>query len=106
MHPFSIRGVGELWLRGLQRIPFRAVYSMVGVSDRSAVSAAEIDAHQALLKRGDGGRAFLRIMRGFELTPEKERFFFEGLSDRPYPAQVVWGRDDRMPPGRAPGRGR
>ncbi len=27
MHPFSIRGVGELWLRGLQRIPFRAVYS-------------------------------------------------------------------------------
>ena len=64
---------------------------MVGVSDRSAVSAAEIDAHQALLKRGDGGRAFLRIMRGFELTPEKERFFFEGLSDRPYPAQVVWG---------------
>ena len=99
MHPFSIRGVGELWLRGLQRIPFRAIYSMVGVSDRSAVSAAEIDAHQALLKRGDGGRAFLRIMRGFELTPEKERFFFEGLSDRPYPAQVVWGRDDRMLPG-------
>lgn len=99
MHPFSIRGVGEVWLRGLQRIPFRAIYSMVGVSDRSAVSAAEIDAHQALLKRGDGGRAFLRIMRGFELTPEKERFFFEGLSDRPYPAQVVWGRDDRMLPG-------
>lgn len=96
MHPFSIRGVGELWLRGLQRIPFRLIYSMVGISDRSAVSAAEIDAHQALLKRGDGGRAFLRIMRGFELTPEKERFFFEGLSDRPYPAQVVWGRDDRM----------
>ena len=27
MHPFSIRGVGELWLRGLQRIPFREVYS-------------------------------------------------------------------------------
>ena len=99
MHPFSIRGVGELWLRGLQRIPFRAIYSMVGVSDRSAVSGAEIDAHQALLKRGDGGRAFLRIMRGFELTPEKERFFFEGLSGRPYPAQVVWGRDDRMLPG-------
>lgn len=99
MHPFSIRGVGELWLRGLQRVPFRAIYSMVGVSDRSAVSGAEIDAHQALLKRGDGGRAFLRIMRGFELTPEKERFFFEGLSGRPYPAQVVWGRDDRMLPG-------
>ena len=99
MHPFSIRGVGELWLRGLQRIPFRGIYRLVGVSDRSAVPAAEIDAHQALLKRDDGGRAFLRIMRGFELTPEKERFFFEGLAGRPYPAQVVWGRDDRMLPG-------
>ncbi len=30
-------------------------------------------------------------MRGFELTEAKERFFFEGLAARPYPAQVVWG---------------
>jgi haloalkane dehalogenase len=35
-------------------------------------------------------------MRGFELTEEKERFFFEGLSARAYPAQVVWGSSDRM----------
>jgi haloalkane dehalogenase len=96
MHPFSIRGVGELWLRGLQRNTFRQIYYMVGIEDRSAVPATEVDAHQALLKREDGGRAFLRIMRGFELTTEKERFFFEGLADRPYPAQVVWGRNDRM----------
>ena len=51
----------------------------------------EVYAHHALLRRGDGGRAFLRIMRGFELTEAKERFFFEGLGERGYPAQVVWG---------------
>jgi pimeloyl-ACP methyl ester carboxylesterase len=96
MHPFSIRAVGELWLRGMQRVPFRQIYYLVGIEDRGAVPRAEVDAHLALLKRGDRGRAFLKIMRGFELTEEKERFFFEGLAGRRYPAQVVWGIKDRM----------
>jgi pimeloyl-ACP methyl ester carboxylesterase len=95
MHPFSIRGVGEAWLRG-PRVMFREVLYLTGIEDRSAVPRAEVDAHHALLRRDDGGRAFLRIMRGFELTEAKERFLFEGLADRPYPAQVVWGERDRM----------
>jgi pimeloyl-ACP methyl ester carboxylesterase len=96
MHPFSIRGVGELWLRSMMRVPFRQIYYLVGIEDRAAVPAVEVDAHHALLKRGDGGRAFLKIMRGFELTEAKERFFLDGLGERPYPAQVVWGENDRM----------
>ncbi len=96
MHPFSIRGVGELWLRSMMRLPFRQIYYLVGIGDRSAVPRAEVDAHHALLKRVDRGRAFLEIMRGFELSAAKQRFFFDGLASRTYPAQVVWGRDDRM----------
>ena len=96
MHPFSIRGVGEVWLRSMVRPAFRQIYYLVGVGDRAAVPAAEVDAHHALLMREDRGRAFLKIMRGFELSEAKERFFFEGLADRPYPAQVVWGERDRM----------
>lgn len=96
MHPFSVRGVGEAWLRSMVRPAFRQIYYLVGVGDRAAVPAAEVDAHHQLLKRGDGGRAFLRIMRGFELTAEKERFYFEGLAKRAYPAQVVWGARDTM----------
>jgi haloalkane dehalogenase len=96
MHPFSLGGVGELWLRSMMRVPFRQIYYLVGIGDRDAVPKAEVDAHHALLKREDGGRAFLRIMRGFELSEAKQRFFFEGLAERPYSAQVVWGRDDRM----------
>ena len=42
----------------------------------------------------DRGRAFLRIMRGFELTEEKQRFFYEGLGARRYPARIVWGERD------------
>jgi haloalkane dehalogenase len=96
MHPFSIRGVGELWLRSLVRAPFTQIYYLTGIEDRSAVPRAEIHAHHALLLREDRGRAFLKIMRGFELTEAKERFFFEGLAGRRYPAQVVWGIKDRM----------
>jgi haloalkane dehalogenase len=96
MHPFSIRGVGELWLRSMVPPAFAQIYYAVGIGDRSAVPRAEVLAHHALLNRVDRGRAFLKIMRGFELGEEKERFFFDGLAGHGYPAQVVWGRDDRM----------
>jgi pimeloyl-ACP methyl ester carboxylesterase len=94
MRPFSIRGIGELWLRSLSRPAMIEVLYLQTIGDRAAVSRAELGAYHSLLKRGDRGRAFLRIMRGFELTAEKESFFRAGLSRRPYPAQVVWGRRD------------
>lgn len=94
MHPFSIRGVGEVWLAGLRPPASRWIFRRQTLADRSAMSNAEIDAYAVLLKREDGGRAFLRIMRGFELTPEKEGFFRNGLAKRSYPAQVVWGERD------------
>jgi pimeloyl-ACP methyl ester carboxylesterase len=94
MHPFSIRGVGELWLRATPRFLFSELFYHEGVARRSSISRAEIYAHHALLRRGDDGEAFLRIMRGFELTDAKERLYLDGLSARPYPAQVLWGRDD------------
>ena len=94
MHPFSIRGVGEVWLRATPRFLFSELFYLQGVKDRSAVPRADVYAHHSLLRREDDGDAFLKIMRGFELTEAKERFFLEGLAARPYPAQVVWGRDD------------
>ena len=94
MQPFSIRGVGEAWLAGMRPPASRWIFRHVGLGDRSAMTAAEIDAYVALLKRCDGGRAFLRIMRGFELTKAKRRFLSDGLAGLKVPAQVVWGRDD------------
>src|SRR5207247_9547238 len=54
----------------------------------------EVYAHVDLLKREDGGKAFLRIMRGFERTREKRDRYVGVLRDVPYPVQVVWGEDD------------
>jgi haloalkane dehalogenase len=65
-----------------------------GIADRSATPAHEVDAHLALLLRGDGGRAFQRIVRGFEPTTEKERLYTEGLADVDWPATILWGERD------------
>jgi pimeloyl-ACP methyl ester carboxylesterase len=58
------------------------------------VPSRELAAYVELLKRGDGGRAFLRIMRSFERTTEFERRILGHLARRPYPAAVAWGEDD------------
>ncbi len=94
MRPFAIPGVGEVWLRATPKPVFAALFRLQGLADRSAMSTAEIYAYRELLMRVDGGRAFLRIMRGFELTEEKERFLVDGLAGHPYPARMVWGERD------------
>jgi haloalkane dehalogenase len=94
MHPFSIRGIGELWLASLRPFVMSELFYLQGIADRTAVPRHELYGHYYLLKRGDGGRAFLRIMRGFELTAEKQRFLEDGLVERPYPARIVWGERD------------
>jgi pimeloyl-ACP methyl ester carboxylesterase len=94
MHPFSVRGLGELWLGSMRPFLMSELFYLQTVADRRAVPRAELYAYYYLLKRLDGGRAFLRIMRGFELTAEKQRFFYEGLAARTYPARVVWGERD------------
>jgi pimeloyl-ACP methyl ester carboxylesterase len=65
-----------------------------GIGDRSAVTTAELRAYVRLLKRGDGGAAFLRIMSGFERTREKRDLYVGALRDATYPVQIVWGEHD------------
>jgi pimeloyl-ACP methyl ester carboxylesterase len=33
-------------------------------------------------------------MRGFELTADKQRFLWDGLAERTWPARLVWGERD------------
>ncbi|MEX2196289.1 MAG: alpha/beta fold hydrolase [Thermoleophilaceae bacterium] len=94
MEPFARRGVGELYLRTMTRPAFRMLMGLQGIGDRSAVPNEELDAYVDLLKRGDGGRAFLKVMRGFERTRAKRDLYVGVLGGAPYPVQVVWGADD------------
>lgn len=94
MEPFARRGLGEAYLRALSKPAFRALMSLQGVADRSAVRNAELDAYVDLLKREDGGRAFLKIMRGFERTAAKRDLYRSVLASDRYPVQVIWGTRD------------
>ena len=91
MRPFEKAVLGELWLGGMITPLYTQLMYMVGVSSRERCRPDEIAAHLALLKRGDGGKAFLKTMRGFETTPDKERLYLETLREAPYPIQALWG---------------
>jgi pimeloyl-ACP methyl ester carboxylesterase len=67
---------------------------LVCLKNRSCMSADEINAYPTLLKLADHGRAFLKIMRGFELTAEKQDLYLTTLRSAPYPKQIIWARDD------------
>jgi pimeloyl-ACP methyl ester carboxylesterase len=94
MAPFAIRGIGELWLYASPPPVFAALFRLQGLGDRSAMSTAEVYAYRELLMRLDRGRAFLAIMRGYELTEEKQRLLHDGLANRGYPARIIWGEHD------------
>ena len=93
MRPFQYRGLGEAWLASMSKPTFRVLMRRVGLAPGTAVSDAEIDVHHSLLRRDDGGRAFLRIMRSFETTAEKSALYGDVLS-HPRPKQLLWGRLD------------
>ena len=94
MKPFAHRGVGEVYLRILNKPLFRWLMGRQGVADRSQVTAAELDAYLDLLRRDDLGQAFLKIMRGFELTAAKQDLYVGALRSEHYPVQIVWGEAD------------
>jgi pimeloyl-ACP methyl ester carboxylesterase len=90
MEPFARRGIGKAYLATMTKPAFFALFRLQG---GRTTPRDEVYAYVDLLKRIDGGRAFLRIMRGFERTAEKSRLYRETL--RAVPArQIVWGRDD------------
>jgi pimeloyl-ACP methyl ester carboxylesterase len=94
MQPFRYRGLGELWLKGLNRHMFRFLMRLQGIEDRDAITNSELDAYLALMKEGDQGRSFLKVMRSTERTPEKQALYRSTVRDVPYPVQVVWAKDD------------
>lgn len=94
MQPFALRIIGPAYLKGLTKPVFRALMRLQGIANPAAVPPAELDAYVDLLKRDDGGAAFLKIMRGFELTRAKRDLYVGVLGRGPFPVQVIWGDRD------------
>ncbi len=94
MEPFAHRGLGQAWLAGMRPRAFVALMRRIGVEQQEKVSDAELAAYVPLLRGDDKGAAFLKIMRGFERTAEKERLYRSVLARPGRPVQVIWGRRD------------
>ncbi len=94
MQPFAMRGIGPAYLKSLNKPLFRGLMRLQGIADRTAVPKEELDAYVDLLRRSDGGKAFIKIMRGFELTRTKRDLYVDTLSGGGFPVQVVWGDRD------------
>ncbi len=86
MEPFATP-IGPDYLRTLVKPAFRALMRLQGIKDMSAVRSIELDAYVDLLKRQDGGRVFLQIMRGFERTAAKQALYRSVLADKRYPEE-------------------
>jgi pimeloyl-ACP methyl ester carboxylesterase len=94
MEPFARRGVGEVWLASMTAPVFQGLMYYAGIKDRSATSPAELAAYVTLLKRQDRGRAFLKVMRGFERTAAKQALYTRVVRDAAERVQVIWGSHD------------
>ena len=92
MEPFAHRGVGWLWLQSMRTPLLIALMRLIGVC--KTPTNEELSAYGAILLREDGGRAFLKIMRSFERTPEFEARIVNALEQKNFPAQVIWGTQD------------
>jgi pimeloyl-ACP methyl ester carboxylesterase len=86
--------IGPIWVATIRPPVARQLFYMQGIADRSATPAHEVDAHIALLHHDGGGRSFRQIVRGFEPSAEKERFYVDGLREADWPAQIIWADDD------------
>lgn len=96
MKQIATPGLGEFVLRGLGHRTFVPMFAGQAVVDRSAVTDEEIAAYLDLLKRQDGGKAVLKILRQADTSNERQAKITAGLVDRKFPARIVWGEQDTI----------
>ena len=92
MEPFTYPLIDRLWVASLKTPMIVALMRMQGMHD--GPTNREIRAYGDLLTMKDGGRAFRKIMRGFERTQAYEEGIINVLKNREFPAQVIWGAQD------------
>jgi pimeloyl-ACP methyl ester carboxylesterase len=94
MRPFEKPVLGEAELALINHFTWNAGFTSFAVSDASNIPKEEIYAYVDLLKREDGGKAFLKIMRNFDYSREFKLRCYEAVQNVSYPVQAIWGAQD------------
>lgn len=98
MRPFEKPILGEAELAMLTPFTFPLMMRSAGVVNKDVITHDETAAYIHLLKREDGGKAFLKIMRSFEQTKEFTQTCYAAFQNPAYPVQLVWGDKDPFLP--------
>lgn len=94
MRPFEKPVLGEAELAMLTPMTFHLLMKGAGVVNMEVISQQEMAAYIHLLKRDDGGKAFLKIMRSFEQTKAFTQACYNAWQNPAWPVQLVWGEED------------
>ncbi|SDX39235.1 alpha/beta fold hydrolase [Hymenobacter psychrophilus] len=94
MRPFEMPVLGEAELLSIQHPTWYLLFKGMGVSNISELAKEEVYAYVDLLKRDDGGKAFLKIMRQFDHSQELQDLMQRAVDHPPYPVQAIWGAED------------
>lgn len=96
MRPFELPVLGEAELLSLQHPTWYLLFKAMGVSHIEDLPKEEVYAYVDLLKRADGGKAFLKIMRHFDHSQELQDLLHRAIDQPPYPVQAIWGAEDPL----------
>ncbi|WP_276496369.1 alpha/beta fold hydrolase [Pontibacter litorisediminis] len=94
MRPFEMPLLGEAELKSLTHATWYFGFEKAAVAHAEGIPKEEVYAYVDLLKREDGGAAFLKIMRHFEKSEEFRRLCMQAVERVPYPIQAIWGAED------------
>ncbi|WP_029034860.1 alpha/beta fold hydrolase [Salinimicrobium terrae] len=94
MRPFEKRVLGEAELKMMTHLTWPVMFKQMGVINSSRINISEINAYIDLLKREDNGKAFLKIMRSFDSSPEFRNLCYKAVQSKKYPVQAIWGAND------------
>lgn len=94
MRPFEKRVLGEAELKMMSHITWPVMFKQMGVVNSSRISLPEINSYIDLLKREDNGKAFLKIMRSFDSSPQFRDLCYKAVQSKEYPVQAIWGAKD------------
>ena len=94
MRPFEKPVLGEIELATLIYPTWQLMFNKMGVNDSSGIPKNEIKAYIDILKRDDGGDAYLKMMKSFNDSEEFRSLCYKAVQRVPYPVQAIWGEDD------------
>lgn len=94
MRPFEKPLLGEAELKMITHTTWPIMFNKMGVKNDKNIPDQEVKAYVDLLKRDDGGKAFLKIMRNFDKSPQFKEKCYKAVQQKFYPVQAIWGADD------------